>query len=147
MSNYPIQQGLLESLDAVLFNKALALAKDIAVDLNVSAQALIDVLKKEDKGRFMIIPDDDMAYQCHAIIQRGCTYMRCRCPTLGVTQTCSNHMSDQPSLSSLQLPSVQRIVTADAIYTMMENQIYTLSGDHCGILDGSTLTLFEIEEV
>lgn len=148
MSNYPIQQGLWESLDAVLFNKAMALAKDIAVDLNVPAQALIDVLKKEERGKFMIIPDDDMTYQCHALIRRGTargyTYMRCRCPTLG-SQTCSNHIADQPSLSSLQLPVIQRIVTPDTMYAMIENRIHTLSGDYCGTLDGSTVILFEVE--
>ena len=46
MSHYTIQQGLWESIDAVLFNKAMALAKDVAAELNVPAQALIDILKK-----------------------------------------------------------------------------------------------------
>lgn len=144
---YPIQQGLWESLDAVLFNKALALAKDIAIDLNVPAQALIDVLKKEERGKFTILPDDDMLYQCNALIQRGATFTRCRCPTLGATQTCSAHHSvssehtPNPSLST-----VQRLITPDSVYyTTQENSVYTLNGEQCGILDGSTLTLFVIE--
>jgi hypothetical protein len=144
---YPIQQGLWESLDAVLFNKALALAKDIAVDLNVPAQALIDLLKKEERGKFMILPDDTMLYQCNALIQRGAILTRCRCTTLGITQTCNAHHSvssdhtHNPSLST-----VQRLIAPDSVYyTTQENSVYTLNGEQCGILDGSTLTLFVIE--
>ena len=63
MSHYPIQQGLWESIDAILFNKAMALAKDVAAELNLPAQALIDILKKEERSKFTILPDDDMTYQ------------------------------------------------------------------------------------
>ena len=144
---YPIQQGLWESLDAVLFNKALALAKDIAVDLNVPAQALIDVLKQEERGKFTILPDDDMLYQCNALIQRGATFTRCRCPTLGTTQTCNTHHNvSSDNTHNPSLPRVQRLITPDSVYyTTQENSVYTLNGDQCGILDGSTLTLFVIE--
>lgn len=143
---YPIQQGLWESLDAVLFNKALALAKDIAVDLNVPAQALIDLLKKEERGKFTILADDDMLYQCNALIQRGATFTRCRCPTLGVTQTCSLHTVISEHTPNPSLPTVQRLVTPDSVYyTTQENEVYTLNGHQCGTLDGSTLTLFVIE--
>ena len=139
--SYPIQQGLWESLDAVLFNKALALAKDIAVDLNVSAQALIDVLKVEERGKFTIIPDEDAMYQCNLLIKKGPAYIRCRCPTL--TQRCCEHtMLDQPVV---QLPIVQRMVTPDSIYLIKNDEVYTKNGAQCGILNGSVLTLFEVE--
>jgi len=145
MSQYTIQQGLWESIDAVLFNKAMALAKDVAAELNVPAQALIDILKKEERGKFTILPDDDTTYQCQALIHSGVVYTRCRSPTLGVAQLCSNHTTYTQPLSSSQLPIAQRIVTADAIYIMKDIYVHTLNGDECGVLCGSTLKLFQIE--
>jgi hypothetical protein len=142
--SYPIQQCLWESLDGVLYNKAITLAKDIAAELGVPAQALINILKMEERSKFTILPDEDMTYQCQALVKHGATFMRCRCPTLGVAQVCSNHMmASQPIL---QLPIVQRIVTPGSIYLMKDNEIYSIDGSQCGILTGSTVTLFEIEE-
>ena len=140
---YPIQQCLWESFDAVLFNKALALAKDLAAELNVSPQVLIDALKKEDRGKFMIIPDDNTSYQCQAFVQRGIVQMRCRCPTLVSSQLCSNHLTSNQSIT-VDLPTVQRIVTPNSMYIMDDSStVYTLNGDQCGVLKGSTLLIFE----
>lgn len=150
MSHYPIQQGLWESIDAILFNKAMALAKDVAAELNLPAQALIDILKKEERSKFTILPDDDMTYQCQALIHQGAIYTRCRCPTLGVAQLCSNHNTTLYHIppSSVALPTVQRYVTPDSTNVMChDSQIYTMSGKQCGYLKGVTITLFEIEEV
>lgn len=144
MQPYPIQQGLWESLDGILFNKALALAKDIAKELNMPAQVLIDILKKEEKGKFTIVPDDEPLYQCKALVQRGATYMRCRCTTFG--DFCSSHMNSSNQDTS-KLQTVQRIVTPDSTYCMNNNQVYTMDGVPCGILKDSTLTVFVIESV
>jgi len=140
--SYPIQQGLWESLDGVLFNKALGLAKDIAAELGLPAQALIDILKKEERSKFTILPDEDMLYQCQALVQHGTMYTRCRCPTLVNTRLCTSHATtDQPIV---QLPIVQRIITPDSIYLMKDSEVYSINGRQCGTLKGSTLTLFEI---
>ena len=65
---YPIQQTLWESIDGILFNKALALAKDIAAELGVPPQDLITLLKREDRSKFSIIQEDETTYQCQALI-------------------------------------------------------------------------------
>jgi hypothetical protein len=148
MSSYPIYQGLWESIDAVLFNKGLSLAKDIAAELGVPPQALIEQLKKEQTGKFTLIPDtDDTAnlYQCNALLHRGSVYMRCRCPTLGPTKLCTTH--SEINLTSVDLPGMQRLVTSDSVYlldSINRSTVYTLNGDPCGVLKGSKLTLFEI---
>ena len=144
MQSYPIQQGLWESIDAILFTKAIALAKDIANELNISPQPLIDSLKKEERGKFTIIPDDDTSYQCCALVQRGLTQVRCRYPTLAHNpRLCSAHLSN--TLDVPKLPEVQRIITPDSEYILKGKDVLTLNGHQCGILKGSTLTLFEIE--
>jgi len=145
-SSYPIYQGLWESIDAVLFNKGIALAKDIAAELGLPAATLIQELKKEERGKFTIISESDTPmYQCNALIHRGSVYMRCRCPTLGPTKLCTNH--SEINLTSVDLPGMQRLVTSDSIYlldTLTGTSVYTLNGDSCGVLKGSKLTLFEI---
>lgn len=144
MQSYPIQQGLWESIDAILFTKAIALAKDIALELNTSPQPLIDNLKKEERGKFTIIPDDDTSYQCQALIQRGVTHTRCRYPTLGQTpRLCSAHLNQAFTVPKLQ--EVRRLVTPDSEYILNDKSVLTMNGDQCGILKGCTLTLFEIE--
>jgi hypothetical protein len=142
MQPYPIQQGLWESLDGVLFNKALALAKDIAVELGVPPQALIQLLKKEERGKFAIVPDEDSTYQCKAFVQKGATYTRCRCTTFG--DTCANHLSSKTDQVA-SLEAVQRLQTPDSTYMCSGEQVYTVDGNPCGTLKDDTLTLFEIE--
>lgn len=143
MQSYPIQQGLWESIDAILFTKAIALAKDIAAELNLPAQQLIDILKKEERGKFTIIPDEDATYQCQALVHRGSAYMRCRYPTLNCSPRCSAHLNY--IAKPLDLPEVQRIITPDSQeYLLKGSSVLTMSGNPCGILKGSRLTLFEI---
>ena len=143
-TSYPIYQGLWESIDAVLFNKGLALAKDIAAELGVPAVSLIQELKKEERGKFTVIPetDDVPLYQCCALLHRGASYMRCRCPTLAPTKFCTSH--SELNLTSVDLPRMQRLVTADSVYLLdvTTNTVYTINGDQCGTLKGSKLTLF-----
>ena len=144
MQSYPIQQGLWESIDAILFTKAIALAKDIAIELNISPQPLIDSLKKEERGKFTIIPDDDTTYQCHALIQHGSLYMRCRYPTLSHNpRLCTAHLNHTPDIP--KLPEVERIITSDSEYILKDKSVLTMNGNKCGILKGPTLTLFDIE--
>ena len=144
MQSYPIPQGLWESLDAILFNKAIALAKDIATELNVSPQLIIDIIKREDRSRFTIIPDDDTLYQCQALVQRSSVYMRCRCPTLTPTRLCTAHTNY--AVDTPKLPEVQRIITPDSTYIMNGTEVFNIDKTQYGVLKGSTLTLFEIEE-
>ena len=147
MSSYPIYQGLWESIDAVLFNKGLALAKEIASELGVPPQALIQELKKEERGKFTLISESDVSlYQCNALIHRGSVYMRCRCPTLGSTKLCTSH--SEINMTSVDLPGMQRLVTPDSSYLLDSNtnQVYMVNGEQCGVLKGSRLTLFEIYE-
>ena len=145
MQPYPIQQGLWESLDGVLFNKAIALAKDIATELGVPPQTLIELLKKEERGKFAILPDDDATYQCKALVQNGATYMRCRCSTLS-GDTCVNHLLTSMNRPNIRLETVQRIQTPESVYICNGTQVYTLDGNPCGILkDSTTLKVFEIE--
>lgn len=144
-SSYPIYQGLWESIDAVLFNKGIALAKDIAAELGVPAVSLIQELKKEERGKFTLISESDTPmYQCNALIHRGASYMRCRCPTLGPIRLCTSH--SEINLTSVDLPGMQRLITSDSVYLLDTNRstVYTVNGDQCGLLKGSKLTLFEI---
>ena len=147
-ASYPIYQTLWESIDAVLFNKGVALAKEIAAELGVPAQTLIQELKKEERGKFTLISESDTTmYQCNALLHRGSVYMRCRCPTLGPTRLCTSH--SEINLISVDLPGMQRLVTPDSVYlldTSNRSAVYTVNGDQCGVLKGSTLTLFEISE-
>ena len=146
MQPYPIQQGLWECLDGVLFNKALALAKDIAAELGVPPQALIDILKKEEKGKFAIVPDEEPLYQCKALVPYGPTYMRCRHTTFG--EVCSSHSQSSVTPATSSLEPVQRITAPESIYFVnTAKQVYSMDGRPCGILKGTTLTVFEIVSV
>jgi hypothetical protein len=144
--SYSIPRALWESLDAVLFSKGLSLAKEVAKDLGVSPQALIQSLNVQERGKFTIIPDDEeTTYQCHALVQNGATYMRCRCPSLKpYPGYCLAHEKYNPDVPK-HLKKVRRIDGADVPYVVHETDIYSLNGKKCGILKGSTVTLFEIE--
>jgi hypothetical protein len=144
--SYNIPRALWESLDAVLFTKGLALAKEIAAELKVPAQPLIQNLNTQERGKFTIIPDDEETmYQCEALIQNGATYLRCRCPTLKRSPAyCSAHERYNPDIPR-GLRKVTCIKGSDVPYLLNESDIYTLNGEKCGILKGSTVTLFQIE--
>ena len=142
---YPIQQTLWESIDGILFNKALALAKDIAAELGVPPQDLITLLKREDRSKFSIIQEDETTYQCQAMVQRGLINMRCRNPTLGpAPRLCSCHINDKYSLEKSKLPELQRVITADAVYFSDGELIYDANAKQCGTIKGTTLKIFEI---
>lgn len=144
---YPIPRTLWESLDAVLFTKGLALAKEIAADLGVSPKDLITNLNSQERGKFTVIPDEDAAvYQCQALMHHGVVYMRCRKPTLGLApRFCKQH--ERYAMDAPALPMVRRLVTPEATYivNMATREVTTLNGAGCGILNGERLTLFEIE--
>lgn len=145
--SYSIPKALWESLDAVLFSKGLSLAKEVAKDLGVPPQALIQALNVQEKGKFTIIPDDDeTTYQCQALVQNGATYMRCRCPSLKPSPGyCSAHERYNPDIPK-HLKKVRRIEGSDVPYLLNDTDVYTLNGKKCGTLKGSTVTLFEIEK-
>jgi hypothetical protein len=144
--SYTIPRTLWESLDAVLFTKGVALAKEIAADLGVPPQQLLSCLNTQDRTKFTILPDDEMtSYQCEALVRHGATYMRCRCPSLKPSPAfCSAHERYNPDVPK-GLKKVRRIDGADVPYLLSESDIYSLNGEKCGILKGSTVTLFQIE--
>ena len=144
--SYSIPRALWESLDAVLFSKGLTLAKEIAKDLGVPSQPLVQALNTQERGKFTILPDDEAStYQCQALVQHGATYMRCRCPSLKTPPGyCNAHEKYNPDIPK-NLKKVRRIDGSDVPYLLSDTDVYTLNGKKCGYLKGSTITLFEIE--
>jgi len=145
--SYSIPRSLWESLDAVLFAKGLTLAKEVAKDLGVPPQNLIQALNLQERGKFTIIPDgEETTYQCQALIQNGATFMRCRCPSLKPSPGyCSAHERYNPDIPK-HLKKVRRIEGLDVPYLLSDTEVYTLNGKKCGTLKGSTVTIFEIEK-
>jgi hypothetical protein len=142
---YSIPRCLWESLDAVMHTKGIALAKEIAKELGLPPQSLIASLNIDERSKFTIIPDEESMYQCQALVHHGATYMRCRCPILNSTAAfCSKH--ERYSKNTPNLPLVERLVAAEEILVSKDSAVYTLNGERCGILKGSVLTRFQIEE-
>ena len=142
---YPIYRSLWESLDAVLFAKGMALAKEIALELKVSPKELLASLVGKDRNKFIIIPDgDDESYQCEALVQKGVVYMRCRCPTLGTAPRLCNEHRDSAIIHNANLPIVNRMVCNDVTYLVKDTDVYTLDGNLCGKLQDETFIMFEI---
>jgi hypothetical protein len=147
LQEYAIPQTLWDSLDAVLYTKGLTLAKEIAKELNTSPVPLITLLKATDRSKFTLIPDNEVSkYQCQALISCGSTLMRCRCPSFKTNPSlCLAHEKYTLDLP-IQLPLVQRIITAEATYMMKGSDVFTLNGQQCGYYKNSRLTLFDIDE-
>jgi len=145
---YPISRSIWESLDAVLFTKGVALAKEVASELNVSPKDIISSLTAQELGKFTIIPDEEnTVYQCEALTQHGDVYMRCRHPVIDTSpRLCKKHSGH--SLDLPKLPLMKRLVTPEAIYIYDTNtfDVFTLNGVHCGILKGTKLVLFDVNK-
>jgi len=145
---YPIPKSLWESLEAVLFTKGIALAKEVAAELNVSSKDIIANLNMQDNSRFILGSDDDETmYQCQALSQHGTVHMRCRYPAFGLApRFCTKH-SQAPAEIPV-LPLVKRLVTPEAsyVYNPITKEVFTLDGLICGLLKGSKLILFDIIE-
>jgi hypothetical protein len=137
-----------ESLEAVLFTKGIALAKEVAAELNVSPKEIIAHLKMEESSRFILVPDDeDAVYQCQAITQHAAIYLRCRCPAFGsAPRFCANHVAASTDVPCL--PLVKRLITPEAtyVYNPITNEVSSLNGVQCGTLNGNKLILFDIQE-
>lgn len=144
---YTIPRTLWESLDAVLFTKGMALAKEIAAELHVPAQPLIVALNTQDRGKFTILPDDEATtYQCQALIKHGATFMRCRCPSLRPSPSyCSAHERYSPDIPR-GLRQVRLLEGTDVPYVLYGSDIFTLNGEKCGYLKNQKATLFQIEK-
>jgi hypothetical protein len=144
---YTIPRTLWESLDAVLFTKGIALAKEIAADLQVPAQPLIAALNTQERGKFIILPDEEATkYQCQALIKNGATFMRCRCPSLRPAPSyCSAHERYSPDIPR-GLRHVRLIEGSDVPYVLYGSDIFTLNGEKCGYLKNKRATLFQIEK-
>ena len=145
--SYPIPRTLWESLDAVLYTKGIALAKEISADLGVSPQPLISALNTQDRSKFVILPDDESTkYQCQALIQHGATYMRCRYPTLKPSPSyCSAHERYSPDIPKF-LKNVRLIEVSDVPYALYGSDVFTLNGEKSGYLKNGKVTLFEIQK-
>ena len=146
---YTIPKCLWESLDAVLYSKGLSLAKELAKELGLPPQPLIAALNKEERCKFTIVPDDEAnTYECQAIVQSGATLMRCRCATLGlVAKFCITHERQKQIIDTpLNLPLMQRVIAPEAVYMAKDSLVYTLNGSQCGVIKGTRLTIFDIEQ-
>lgn len=142
---YSIPRCLWESLDAVLYSKALSLAKELAKELGVSPQPLIAQLNTIERSKFTIIPDDESTtYQCKAPLHGSAVIQRCRQPVLGSSGFCSTHERSSATVP-IDLPIVQRLVTSEATYMTSDSVVYTLNGEACGELKGTKLKLFIID--
>jgi hypothetical protein len=144
---YTIPQTLWESLDAVLFSKGLALARDIATELKVDPKPLIQALNGPERGKFFLVPDDEATtYQCQAHIPNGKTWMRCRSPTCGGVRFCSAHERSAPIVPS-GLEEVERIVVTGEVYLKKaDGAVVNREGVVVGSLTpNQKLILFEIE--
>lgn len=145
---YPIPKLLWESLDAILFSKGMQLARDIATELKVPVQPLLQTLKTQEKTKFVLLPDEETAkYQCQALIQYGVTWLRCRCPVLGCPpRLCSQHASGKylvnPPSNCIE---IQRILYNEETYLLHNSDVFTVQGEYCGYLQNGLLVLFEIE--
>jgi hypothetical protein len=132
----------------MLFTKGIALAKEVAAELNISPKDIISTLTNQEFGKFSVIPDDEgTVYQCEAFTQHGNVYMRCRYPVLDSSpRVCSKHQGCQMDLPSL--PVMNRLVAPEAtyMYNKETSDVFTLNGIHCGILKGSKLILFDISD-
>ena len=144
--SYPIPRTLWESLDAIMFSKGLALAKDIAIEMGVQPQALISSLNTQERSKFTIVPDEETSmYQCQALIQHGAIYLRCRCPSLKPAPSyCLIHEKYSLEIKK-SLPFVKRIITPEETLVEKEGIVYGLSGERRGLLKGAKVTLFEID--
>lgn len=143
---YPIPKSLWESLEAVLFTKGVALAKEVAAELNVSPKDIIANLNMQENSKFILGSDeDDALYQCQALTQHGVVHMRCRYPALGPAPRFCNKHCQLPTEVPV-LPLVKRLVTPEAtyIYNPITKDVFTLNGSLCGSFKGSKLVLFEI---
>lgn len=145
--SYPIQRSLWESLDAILFSKGMALAKDVAAELNVPVKPLIASLNTQERGKFTIIPDEEnQLYQCPALVHHGAIWMRCRCPTLKPAPSfCSAHEKYSQDVT-MDLPKVKRVTIGSDTYMVSGNDVLSLNGTRSGFLTDTTITIFEIEE-
>lgn len=145
---YSIPKSMWESLEAVLFTKGIALAKEVAAELNVSPKEIIAHLKLEEGSKFILLPDDeDSVYQCQAITQHGTVYLRCRCPAFGsAPRFCGNHSSASTDVPCL--PLVKRLVAPEAtyLYNPIQNNVHSLNGIECGTLKPNKIIIFEVQE-
>jgi len=145
---YSIPKSMWESLEAVLFTKGIALAKEVAAELNVSPKEIIAHLKLEESSKFILLPDDENAvYQCQAITQHAKVYLRCRCPAFGsAPRFCANHMTASTDVPCL--PLVRRLQREEVtyIYNPITNEVSSLNGVQCGTFNGNKLVLFDIQE-
>lgn len=144
-NSYPIPRLLWESIDAILYNKGLQLARDIAKELEVDSTPLIKLLKAQESGKFTILPDEDeAAFLCQAIYKVGEVYIRCRCGTAS-GRFCNKHERDTVDIPKGALMA-RKIITPTDIFYEVDKKLYDTHGKRVGILkNGDKVILFEEE--
>lgn len=144
---YPIPKTLWESLDAVLFAKGAALAREIAAELKVNPQPLLQSLNTQERGKFTILPDEDTMYQCQAAVAHGRIWMRCRCPVASGARFCGSHEKSAPIVPS-NLEEVQRVEVNGEVYLKKaDGSVLNRLGDCVGQLTANQkLLLFESDD-
>lgn len=145
---YAIPRTLWESLDAVLFAKGAALAREIAAELKVNPQPLLQSLNTQERGKFSILPDEETStYQCQASVPHGQIWMRCRCPLAAGARFCSTHEKSAPIVPS-NLEEVTRIEVNGEVYLKKsDGSVLNRLGEPVGQMTGNQkLLLFDCED-
>jgi len=144
---YPIPRTMWESLDAILFTKTTALAREIAIELGQPVQPLLQIIKEQERSKFVILPDEETAtYQCQALIQNGATLLRCRHPVLSsAPRYCRQHLNDHSSFDTSTLIDVRRVIVDKDVYIAQGSDLYTLMGEPCGCIQDERVILFDID--
>ena len=144
---YPIQRTMWESLDAILYTKTIALAREIALELGQPIQPLLQIIKEEERSKFVILPDEETAtYQCQALVQNGATLLRCRHPVLSsAPRYCRQHLNSHSSLDTSTLIDIRRVIVDKDVYIAVGLDLYTLTGEPCGCIQDNRVIVFDID--
>lgn len=148
-SSTPIPKPLWDALENVLMVKSRELIKDIAKTLHQPDKPLLDAFKAK-KLQFHLVDLTDPTdgnLQCDALLCGSAVAHRCRKPVLFGKCRCPEHeFHTNPSLGGK--PVLQRIETpeGEAYFVDTNNNIFTKDLTLIGHFDGSTITLFDIEE-
>ncbi len=145
---YSIPRTLWESLDAILFAKGTALAREIAAELKVNPQPLLQSLNTQERGKFFLLPDEETtSYQCQATVAHGKIWMRCRCPVLSGARFCGVHEKSAPIVPS-NLEEVERIeVNGDLYLKKADGIVLNRDGKVIGQMTGNQkLLIFDCED-
>lgn len=149
MTSYPIPKPVWDALENVLLVKSKELIKDIASALHQPEKPLLDAFKAK-KHTFHLVDFTDPlteATLCSAFVCDHAVAHRCRKPPLLGKSVCPEHEWSSP-VSLDQKLQLQRITTPEGESYFVDNltNVYTVDFERIGMLQGETLTLFEVSE-